>query len=102
MVNRKIVVLLDEAIDAGKRHSYELGEIYDALDLILEASGKDAALRYYIDCWADAVNHDYMVYEIKDPKEWIDAAEELRTWYVNSEVKLSERVLWKETLPTNF
>ncbi|PKH56255.1 hypothetical protein CXF83_05255 [Shewanella sp. Choline-02u-19] len=102
MVHRKVIVLLDKAIEAGEKNSYQLGDIYDDLDLILGTNGKEAALRYYFDCWADAVNHDYMVYKVKDPKEWIDAATELRNWYDSKEERLSERALWKEALPADF
>lgn len=102
MINENILALLDKAIEAGKRGSYELGDVFDDLDSVLETDGKQAVLRYYFDCWADAVNHDYMVYKIKDPNEWIEAAIELRDWFLISDATLNERELWKEALPPNF
>ena len=102
MKNEKTITLLDKAIEAGKKNSYELSDIFDDLDLILETKGKESILRHYFDCWADAVNHDYMVYKTKEPKEWAEAAIELRNWYVNNSTTLSKRTLWEEALPKNF
>ena len=102
MKNQKVINLIDKAIDAGKKGTYELSDVYDELDNILETTGKESILRHYFDCWADAVNHDYMVYKTKEPKQWVEAAKELRSWYINDNAILSKRELWEESLPNNF
>ncbi|MFV8784449.1 hypothetical protein ACNKU7_18690 [Microbulbifer sp. SA54] len=95
------IQLIDKAIDAGQRDSREIGDVFDDLDLALEIDGKGAVLRYFFDCWSDAINHDYMVYQNRDPNEWISAAKELRSWYQGSTLELSARTLWNETIPKN-
>ena len=98
MKTDKITALINKGIELGIKGSFKLSDVHDDLDLLLEASGKDAIIRDYFDCWADAINHDYMVYKTRDPKEWIDAAVELKTWYVNTDCELSKRNLWNETI----
>ena len=102
MRNENILALLNKAIAAGEKGSHELSDIFDDLDLSLQTEGKEAVLRHYFDCWADAINHDYMVYRTKEPGEWVDAAIELKNWYFSENQILSERNLWKESLPKNF
>ena len=101
MSNEKIVNLLNQAIEAGSKCSVKLADLFDDLDTALSTEGKESVLRYYFDCWADAVNHDFMVYDTKDPQEWTEAAIELRNWYINEESSLTNRTLWDEALPKN-
>ena len=90
--------LIQKAIDAGVKGSSELSDIHDQLDGLLTAEKKDTVVRDFFDSWADAINHDYMVYKTQDPQEWLEAAEEIQSWYQNDDAQLSQRALWKETL----
>ncbi len=88
--------LIDRAIEAGRDGSLTLGDIFDELDPLLGTEGKDTKVRDFFAGWADAVNHDYQVYKIRDRGEWMAAAQELREWYFNDEGELSSRALWEE------
>jgi len=96
-----VLGLIDEAIAAGKSGSLKLSDIYNDLDALLESTGKDALIRDFFDSWADAINHDYMVYKEKDPKEWVEAAFELRAWYQSEYIELTQRDIWLETVQKN-
>ncbi|WP_394388554.1 hypothetical protein [Shewanella woodyi] len=101
MKSETILILIQKAIDAGARGSVELSDIHDDLEGLLKFEGKDVVILDFFDCWADAVNHDYMVYETRDPSEWIEAALELKDWYQKEDEELSARKLWRETLRKN-
>lgn len=96
-----ILGLIDEAIVTGKSGSLRLSDIYNDMDALLESSGKDALIRDFFDSWADAINHDYLVYKGRDPKEWVDAAVELRSWYQSEHIELTQRDIWRETVQRN-
>lgn len=96
-----ILGLIDEALVAGKIGSLKISDIYNDLDAVLESTGKDALIRDFFDSWADAINHDYMVYQERDPKQWVDAACELKAWYQSEYIELSQRDIWLETVQRN-
>lgn len=98
MASKIIIDLIDQAIEAGSEGSFKLHDIFYDLDQLLATDGKDAKIRNYFDCWSDAVNHDYLVYKIQDPNEWLAAARELKNWYCGEYEELSSRPLWKEVL----
>lgn len=101
MSREHIVEIIDLAIEAGVKGSAELSDVFMVLDENLETGGKEGVLRYFFDCWSDALNHDFMVYKTKNPVEWKCAAQELKSWYMNEVTQLSEREIWNEALPKN-
>jgi len=98
MSSSEILKLIDLAITAGSNGSKELHNIFYELDSKLGVNDKDTTIRNYFDCWADAVNHDYVVYKSQNPNEWVAAAKELKYWYTTKNVELSSKEIWKETL----
>ena len=93
-----VLHLIQRAIEAGREGSPEIGDFHNELDVLLTTGKRDTVIRDFFDCWADAINHDYMVYKTKDPNEWLMAAQELKLWYQNNETQLSRRALWQETI----
>lgn len=102
MSRSKILHLIDLAIEAGSKGATELSDAFIALDENLEADGKEGTLRHFFDCWSDALNHDFVVYQTKNPSEWEHAARELKSWYKNEIDAFSKRQLWNEALPKNL
>ena len=99
MSRSKILHLIDLAIEAGSKSATDLSDAFTALDENLEAEGKESTLRYFFDCWSDALNHNFEAYKNKNPSEWEHAARELKSWYKNEIDALSKRQLWNEALP---
>lgn len=95
---KNILELLDQAMLASQRSPSEFSHVYSELDQALSMEGKDPSVRDFFDCWSDAQNHNYDPYNEKDSVVWFDAAKEIVAWYKNSDAKLSERELWKETI----
>lgn len=94
-MNEKINQLIDKCIQQGSIHSTELHDTSYELESLLGDDHKSMNIRNYFDSWADAVNHDYMVYPERDPNVWIEAAKELKAWY-NGQCQLKERKLWND------
>jgi len=99
-MNKEILSVIDQAIEAGESSSQKIYDYYQTLDATLGVDLVSGNVRSFFDSWSDAIGHDYKPYEEKSIEEWVSAAEEIRQHYLYGK-SLSPRKIWQECAVKN-